>query len=83
MGGVELAIGAAKTEAVFQREKSIAAGFLVFDGETNEILWRPAVLPIHGNERHAIAAMKFECEECRCALTTDLKFICHSNPLKQ
>jgi hypothetical protein len=54
-----------EAEPVVQREKLAPAGLLILDREADKVLRRLAVLPVHGDERHAFAAMQLQREERR------------------
>ena len=61
----------------FSAKKRSPVGLLVLDGEADEILGRLALLPVHREQGHAVAAMQFEGKERRRVLAADLKFTSH------
>jgi hypothetical protein len=64
-GRIDVAGRIEEAEPVVQREKLGPAGLLILDREADKVLRRLAVLPIHGDERHAFAAMQLQREERR------------------
>ena len=58
--GLTFLVSAGERQTVFQAEELVAARLLVFDGKAHEIFRRGAGFPIHGDKRHAVAAVKFQ-----------------------
>ena len=58
--GIDFPSSAGERQTVFQAEELVAARLLVFDGKAHEIFRRDAGFPIHGDKRHAVAAVKFQ-----------------------
>lgn len=59
-GGADAIFGnrlAGKADAVMHRLEEISIRLTILDGETDEIDRRPAILPVHPEQHHAVAAM--------------------------
>jgi hypothetical protein len=63
--------------AILDRPEAVAVRFFVFKRETNEIEWWLFCFPVHGEESHAIAAMKLQSEGGICVLRDNLETIGH------
>src|SRR5262245_32383499 len=60
---IGLAVRGGKRQAVVQWEERVPAGRLGLDRESDEIVRRPSVLPVHPDETHSVTAVKLEREE--------------------
>ncbi|MNV66690.1 hypothetical protein D3C71_1594600 [compost metagenome] len=59
---VHTAVGVRQADAVLDHPVTVAIGLFVLKGETNEIAGWFCFPPVHGKERHAIAAVKLQGE---------------------
>src|SRR6185437_339803 len=60
--GNDVAVRIEKVETVGERRKLVGAGRLTLDREADKVLRRLAILPVHAEQRHAVAAMQLERE---------------------
>src|SRR5207237_2303572 len=70
-------VRAREADSVRQDEEPLTAGLLILDREADEVLRRLARLPVHGEERHAVAAMDLQGEERCRVLPDDLELARH------
>ncbi|MGB8901512.1 MAG: hypothetical protein WCC90_20720 [Methylocella sp.] len=61
-GRIDIAGHIEEAEPIVQRVILVAARLMILDREADKVLRRLAVLPVHGDERHAIAAMQLQRE---------------------
>src|SRR5208283_3835817 len=72
-GRVDIAGRIEEAEPVVQRVILAAAGLLILNREADKVLRRLTVLPVHGDERHAIAAMQLQRERRVVVRSFDLE----------
>ena len=80
---IDRAVDPRECDAVLQRKEAVAVGRPMLDRETHEILGRLALLPVHPEQGHPVAAMQFEGKERRRILAADLKFTSHRSLRQQ
>src|SRR6185369_5596352 len=69
---------AGKVEPVLDRPEGGRLRPPVFDRKADEVRWRLAVLPVHGEQHHAFAAMDFEREGSRSDAPRDEGWVSHA-----
>ena len=72
-GRIDIAGRIEEAEPVVQRVILAAAGLLILDREADKVLRRLAILPVHGDERHAFAAMQLQREQRLVVRAFDLE----------
>lgn len=75
---VHAAVRIRKVDAVLNWPEAVAVGFFVFEGEADEVSWRLPDLPVHGEERHAVATVQLQREESVGVLRDNLKIAEHT-----